>query len=270
MSKPGRIDGEAHGTTASIRGVGAVLAAATAVVLQSRIYDRAAIPMDEGHLAAVAIRLLEGEVLYRDVHTGIAPVVYHVVAALFGFFGRDLLVTRVAQVAVNAGIAALLWGIASRVTRLHWAAVAPALYMLLIAVGFPVLTMLNYSSLALLCALGSLFLLQRYLARGRRVTGWGLGFLLALTALTKQNYGALSLAAVGLALLWNRPDNVGESRSFRAAVVPVVVAGAITAFGCAAYFAWRGALFDLIDATLLQIGAAQLNAFDNPIPPLLG
>jgi hypothetical protein len=50
----------------------------------------------------------------------------------------------------------------------------------------------------------------------------------------------------------------------------VVLSGAVVALGCTAYFAWHGALFDLLDSTLIQLGGAQLEAFDNPIPPLIG
>ena len=67
--------------------------ATLAVALQMRIFDRTAVAMDEGQLAAVATRILDGEVLYRDIHTGIGPGIYHVTAALFAFFGRELLVT---------------------------------------------------------------------------------------------------------------------------------------------------------------------------------
>jgi hypothetical protein len=90
-----------------------------ATALQMRILDRAIVPMDEGQLAALATRILDGEALYRDVHTGIGPGIFHVIAALFAVFECDLLVTCWAQVGVNITIAALLWLLSDRVMRLH-------------------------------------------------------------------------------------------------------------------------------------------------------
>jgi hypothetical protein len=244
--------------------------AALAVALQMRIFDRSAVPMDEGQLVVAATRILDGEVLYRDIHTGIGPGIYHVTAALFALFGRDLLVTRWAQVFVNLAIAVLLWAVASRVVRLHWAALAPLAFLLLIAVGFPVLTMLNYSSLALALALAALLVLQRYLGFGRRADAITLGVLLAATALTKQNYGVLSIGAIGGALAWNRSNSALAGRSLFSALLPIGASGMAVALTMAAYFTARGALPDLIGATLIHVGGPQLEAFNNPIPAIFG
>lgn len=244
--------------------------AALAVALQMRFFDRTAVPMDEGQLAAVAVRLLDGEVLYRDIHTGIGPGIYHVTAALFAFFGHDLLVTRWAQVGINAAIAVCLWLLAARVVRIHWAALPPLAFLLLVVVSFPVLTMLNYSSLALATAIGSLLVLQRYLKFGYTSTGLLLGVLLAVTALTKQNYGALTIVAIGTSLVWNRPGSALAVRSLFASLLPIVTSGATLALLIVAYFGVQGALSDLIDATLIQLGGPQLQAFNNPIPAIFG
>jgi hypothetical protein len=246
-----------------------VLVVGAALWVQLPIHDRTAVPMDEGHLAAAASRLLEGEVLYRDVHTGIAPLIYYGAALLFRLLGPDLLVTRFAQVAVNLAIALLLWVLALRVARAHWAALAPALYLLVLAVAFPVLSMLNYSSVALGLALASLLLLLVHCERGTVASGAALGTLLAATALTKQNYGALCIVATGITLAWNRPRAEG-ARSLGRLAAPVVLSGAFVALLSSGYFASRGAFFDLVDSTMLSIGGPQLESFDNPIPPLLG
>ena len=50
-----------------------------------------------------------------------------------------------------------------------------AVFLLLVAVGFPVLTMLNYSSLSLATALAALLFSQRYLEAGRVRDGVVLG-----------------------------------------------------------------------------------------------
>ena len=250
--------------------ISAAIVAFLALLAQLQIYDRTAVAMDEGHLAAAASRILDGEVLYRDIHTGIGPGIYYATAALLGVFGSDLLVTRQAQIAVNLVIAVCLWLLAVRVVRLHWAALAPALYLLLLAAGFPVLTMLNYSSLSLAGALAALLWSQRYLASGRRRDGVILGLLLAATALTKQNFGALALLAIGTSLLWNRSRSAFADRGALSMLLPVAAAGAALALLTVGYFASSGAFLALVRATLIDIGGPQLASFNNPIPPLLG
>jgi len=250
--------------------VWAVLVALLSILLQLRTFDRASIPMDEGQLVAVAVRILEGEILYRDVHTGIGPGIYHLTAALFELCGRDLRVTRWAQVAVNTGIALLLFAIARRVVRAHWAGLAAALFILLTVVGFPVLTMLNYASLSVLLALAALLALQRYLESARISDGLALGGLLALAALTKQNYGFLAILAIGIAIAWNRSRSALADRSLVAALLPVVAAGSSLALLTSLYFWSHGALGALISATVVDLIGAQVEAFDNPIPSIFG
>src|SRR5262245_61660622 len=149
-------------------GAWSALVLAAAVAFQLPIHDRSVVPIDEGQLAAIAARLGRGEVLYRDVYTGIFPGVYHAAAWLLGLFGDDLLVLRRAQVGVNALCALALWRIARRVAAPAWSWLPPLLYLELVVLDFPGLSMLNYSSLALLLALAALLALLRFLDRGRR------------------------------------------------------------------------------------------------------
>ena len=142
--------------------------AALALLAQIPIYDRSIVHVDEGQLVAIAARLLHGEVLYRDVYTGIFPGLYYSTAALFSLFGSDVRVTRLAQVAVNAGTALCLWLLGRRVMSAAWAALAPLLYAVLVVVGFPGLTMFNYSPLSLVLALFALLFLLRQLEAPRR------------------------------------------------------------------------------------------------------
>ena len=119
--------------------------AALAVLAQLPTLDRSAVPVDEGQLVSIADRILHGEVLYRDVYTGIFPGIYYVTALLLDVFGEDVLVTRWAQALVNAATVACLGLLGLRVMRPAWAGLAPVLYLALVIVGFPGLTMFNYS-----------------------------------------------------------------------------------------------------------------------------
>ena len=92
----------------------AVGVAALAAVAQLPSFDRSAVPMDEGQLLAIAGRLLDGEVLYRDIYTGIFPGVYYSTAVLLWIFGEDAVVTRWTQLVLNAAVAGCLWSLGDR------------------------------------------------------------------------------------------------------------------------------------------------------------
>jgi hypothetical protein len=246
---------------------GLVLAAG--ILVQLPTHDRSVVPIDEGQLAAIADRISRGQVLYRDVYTGIFPGVYHVAAWLLAAFGDDLLVLRRAQVVVNALTALCLWRVAFRAARPAWAWLAPALYLEVVVFDFPGLSMLNYSPLAMLFALAALLGLLRHLERGRAADAVASGLCLGACVLVKQNFGILASLAVlaGLALARGTPAG---ARPLTRRLVLFALGGAALVAPVAVAFAAAGALPALVEATLLSIGATQLDAFRDPLPPIFG
>jgi hypothetical protein len=219
---------------------------------------------------AIADRLRHGEVLYRDIYTGIYPGIYYLTALLLDVFGEDVLVTRWAQAVVNALTAACLWNLGLRVMRPAWAAVAPALYAVLVPIGFPGLTMFNYSPLALLFGLAALIFLLRQLESGRAADGVAAGLLLGACGLVKQNFGALAVVAVVIGFSWCRRGAPLGRRSFAAGLIPVVASGAALGGAAVAGIAAAGALPDFLRATVTTLWESQLGAFNYPIPPIFG
>jgi 4-amino-4-deoxy-L-arabinose transferase-like glycosyltransferase len=226
--------------------------------------------MDEGHLASAASWMLQGKLLYREIDTGIFPAIYYITALLFSIFEPDILVTRWAQVLLNLGVSLCLWRLAARVARAHWAALPPLLYLTLVVIGFPVLTMFNYSSVSTGFGLAALLFLLRYLESGRLREGVLVGLFLAACALTKQNFGAFAFLALAVALVWGRRGSALESRSWGAALAPIVAAGGAITLVALLHFVSTGTLRDLLDATVLNLWGSQLRSFNNPIPPLFG
>jgi hypothetical protein len=157
-----------------------------------------------------------------------------------------------------------------RVVRPHWAILPPLLYLALVVVGFPALTMLNYSPLSLGFGLAALLFLLRYIDGARIVDGIAVGLLLCACALTKQNFGALVLIAVAIGFLWGRPGSALHRRSVTISVLPVLASGGVLALAALGYLALLGTLPDLIDQTVFSLGGSQLQSFNNPIPPLFG
>jgi hypothetical protein len=78
------------------------------------------------------------------------------------------------------------------------------------------------------------------------------------------------IGAVGVAIVWTRPRSALADRSLGAGLLPIAASGAALALTVVAYFGAHGALSDLIGATLIQVGGPQLEAFNNPIPPIFG
>ena len=239
-------------------------------VIQWPLFNRMIIPMDEGHLAATAQWMLNGQRLYADLHTGIFPGIYLMTAGLFSVFGSDLLVTRIAAAGINLLIGLSLWRIAQRMVSPSWSLAPPALHLALIAFAFPVLSMFNYSTTALCLALLSLVFLLRYFENGRTVDGLGLGLLVAATTLTKQNFGALTFLALTLSLFWGRQGSALGTRKIASTLGPIVIAGLSLTSVVVLWMILMGLFPAFIDRTILTLGGSQLQHFDNPIPPLFG
>jgi len=249
---------------------GSILILCLGLVFQLSLFDRSFVDMDEGHLLAATHRLLHGDVLYRDIHTGILPGIYTLTAALFQIFGQNAIVTRWAQFGVNLAIVLMLWLLALRIARPRWALLAPLLFLALIPMSFPVWTMLNYSSVSVLFALAALLLLLRYLDSTGVLEGVLAGILLAACALTKQNFGALAGLTMLVVFLWEWHDSPRNQHSAFVGLLPVVLGGAAPSLITAFYFLSQSAFGDLIQSTFTQLLGTQLAAYNNPIPPIFG
>lgn len=235
--------------------------------------DRGIIPLDEGQVASFAHRILGGEVLYRDMYSGIYPGIYYLTALLFKLFGVDLWVTRVAAVGVNVVTALCLWRLGLRAVSAAWALTAPLLYALLVVWSFPIMTMLAYSAVSLMFALSALFFAFRYTERARGMDAVATGLMLAACALTKQNYGLLA----GAAVLYTLVDAVharGVGALARTGLVrglaPVVLAGGVASAAAFTAIYTAGAWPRFWQYTVTTITTSQLEAFDQPIPPIFG
>ena len=270
MKKPSPPGASEYGNSpVAFWGGGAALAA-IAFIAQLPLYNRSLVPMDEGHLLAAAQAMAAGKLLYAEIHTGIFPGIYLIASALLETFGRDVVVLRWAAVAMNISIALSLYAIGRRMVAAHWSWLPPLLYLALIAVGFPVLSMFNYSTLAVAFGLLGLLFLLRYLEAGRTRDGILLGAFVAAAALTKQNFGALIFVALLAGLLAGRRESAIGDRGLALTLLPIAATGMLLAAATALYFAGQGALPALVDATIFSLAGSQFENFNNPIPPIFG
>lgn len=240
------------------------------LLVQAPLFDRSIVPMDEGHLAAAADWMLDGKRLYSEIHTGIFPGIYLIASGLFAIFGRDLLVLRIAAVAVNLATTLALYAVARRVVRPRLAVCPPLLHLALLVLSFPVLSMFNYSTLAVCFGLFALLALLRSIESGRTLDLLLLGACVAAAAITKQNFGGLIFIALWVGLAWSRRESALADRSQFRCLLPIAASGAALTLVALTFFLAQGTLAALIDSTLLSLGGSQLRDFNNPIPPIFG
>ena len=81
---------------------GLLLAVATWYWLQ--FFNRSTNLLDEGSTAAQALRIVNGDLIYRDFFTVVTPASYYTVAWLFQIFGASLIVLRWAALITGLGI----------------------------------------------------------------------------------------------------------------------------------------------------------------------
>jgi len=241
-----------------------------ATAAQLPTYGLSHVPLDEGQLVQIAHRLLLGDRLYGDIYTGIFPGIYWLTAGLLHVFPADIIVTRWAGVAVNTATMVVLWALTCLLAGRAWAWLTTVMYLALAIVSFPAFTMLAYSSVSLLCALGALLFLVRYLDAGRAWDGAALGALVVLCGVVKQNYGGLLLLCGLVSLLWSRHDSVLARRSIWAVLAVPVVSGFLVGVPVVGYLIWTGTFERFLYDTLVVISHSQLDAFRQPVPPVFG
>ncbi len=236
-----------------------------AFVLAAPVHVRYLVPLDEGALVHVAERLAGGEVLYRDVATGIMPGTYYLLALLFEVFGVSLTVGRVLQMILLAASTALIYGLSRRFGERPAATLAAVTYFSVSLFGY---RYPNYSPLAvLLILLGVGFFLRALDAsHGGRLSLATSGALLGVAFLTKQNYGATVYAALFGALVLG-----ALLRRERASWASVAIFGgaflAPVALTVGA-FALAGAGDEMFDYTVASLFSETLGSFYKPFPLL--
>jgi hypothetical protein len=176
----------------------------TAIVLAAALqywlwyFRRSTNLLDEGSTAAQALRIVNGELIYRDFFTVVTPGSYYTVAWLFQIFGESLMVLRWTALATGLLIVLVTLIVARRV--MAWPFAAGAALMTTVW-GWFLVTPNFYSLQAALLALIALWCYLRYVDLSG--TGWIVtaGMVTGLTALAKQNVGAYAAVAL-VATIW--------------------------------------------------------------------
>lgn len=231
-----------NGLPARLRGrrlewIGSAAVAAAATWYWLRYFNRATNLLDEGSTATQALRILRGELIYRDFFTVVTPFSYYTVASLFQLFGEQLMVMRWAALVTGVGIVLVALVIGRRISAWPFAAAAA----LLTTVWGWFLGTPNFYSLE--AALFSLIALACYL-RGAPSPRWlvAAGVAAGLSAMTKQNTGAYTAAGLLITIWSSRVFDAGIDWRGRLRMTSQFAAGiAITLVPTLLWLLWSGA-----------------------------
>ncbi|MDQ3808869.1 MAG: hypothetical protein M3336_01110, partial [Chloroflexota bacterium] len=173
--------------------------------------------VDEGYFAQLAMRIVAGQLPYREFESLYTPGLHYVHAALFVLLGGPyLLAPRALSVVFRAAVAALLYVIARPLVRRPLWAALPGLFLLVGLDPAPDLWEPHPGWPSTLCALLAAWSLSH-----RPTTPWllGAGVAAASAFAFKQNTGAYILAAL-LVRGFPRPKQM---------VLPALAFSAVTA-----------------------------------------
>jgi hypothetical protein len=209
---------------------------------------------DEGYLLGGVIRVLDGEVLYRDFHHTYAPGGFYLVALLFRVFGEDLLVLRALWLVLRVSIVVLAYLAGRRILPRTGAAAAALLF---VAAPGP-----WHKSFFHFFLLANALVLTGLRGRGTRAVA-GAGLLAGVTFLFRQDLGVFVAAAYALLFLLRRRSREDGKRAlafFLFAALPLIA--------CGIYFVQEGAL-GIAVRKILFAGMRDNQTNDLPFPPLL-
>jgi hypothetical protein len=208
---------------------------------------------DESIILYGAQRLLQGQVLYRDVFEFITPGSFYFFAGIFAVTGPSLLAARVAMAAANALACGLLFFLARRVSSALEATVA------VIAFAATCLPIWPYASphwlSTLLCLSTAAVLLAPGWHVGRPLRALSAGALAGLTFSVQQHRGVflgIWVIAATCVLALASPDPRPWVRWRRQLGWLALGAGAV-AFTVLGHAVWRASLQEVIYATFLFV-----------------
>ena len=201
---------------------------------------------DEGIVLQGAVRILRGQLPYRDFFSFYTPGSYYWNALWMRLFGESILVPRTLVLLYGAWFSVMTFVLARRMASRTGAVVA-SLALLVCCLPTRFLVMHNWdstvaASLALFCALG-------FLQQPRLWSAAGAGFFTSLAVLFNQARGAgvvLGLVLGFLALRRRLPQDGLKARHFQVAgavfLLPLLATGI--------FFAARGALGAMVQGLL--------------------
>ncbi|MCH2170874.1 hypothetical protein MK489_08820 [Myxococcota bacterium] len=208
---------------------------------------------DEGALLTNAVRILNGDVYYRDLDAYPLPGATYLLAAAMAGAGPSVEVARVLAMVASTALVLSLYLLALGVLGPRRAAVFGGCLLCFKFLAWPAFTAYMYGDIALSLASAAVLLLMggtpTRLGQPTTARWFAAGLCVGAATTAKQNLGLYVALALGVVSLWKltEPEG-GRWRRFRAFVLGV---GVPLGFG-AAYFASQGVLGNLLHSSLIR------------------
>ena len=163
--------------------------------------DRTVTQYDEGLVLFGAVRVMNGDVPYRDFYANYGPAQFYVLAGLFKAFGPSVLVARIWDLLVRAAISVVVYAIFARIGSPRMAAIASAISVAWLSVvgymyyEYPAIPCL------LLALLSAYLVLPVYCGRSGRMPLLLSGACVGAAALFRHDVGLMAAVAHIAALI---------------------------------------------------------------------
>lgn len=171
----------------------ALVAFITTFIIIFLMMERTVNPYDEGIVLTAAMRISAGDIIHRDFYANYGPAEFYLLSWLFKLFGQQVLVERVLDICIRAGIVTLIYSSLVVYSRQWIALTATAICTLWLGTvgpsGYPIYP-------TLLLAMGSTLMLAKAFTHPAEI--WRLfaaGALTGLSALFRYDVGFMAFAA---------------------------------------------------------------------------
>lgn len=230
----------------------ALLLALTNLAVLFSCWRTIGIQADESMNIYGALRMLEGERIYRDFWVYHTPGIFFLTAAVFSILGKSIFAIRITLILAASVTASGLYLLGRKFMGRLPSTLASMLFVMVGVNLWPIAGYHWYSTLTLVfCA----FLVARFLEdRSRRKSLFSGGLLAGATFLFQQPKGGYLICLMSVFLIADELLQNSESprlaRALRtASIFAAGVFGPLVA--AAAYFAWVGTLDEAVSATII-------------------
>ena len=232
--------------------------------------DRRLNPYDEGLILTGAMRVADGAIPHRDFYANYGPGQFYVLAGLFHALGQTVLVERLYDAAVKAGVICLVFAVSLPLMGRFLAGVVAAVCVLLVGelgyAAYPIWPSLFLSLLAVL----PLFVIfsGRYSTFRLIASGLSAG----AVGVFRYDMGILAISIVSLALLFygfakGTDWRVGVGR-VAALLLPFWGAAALIIFPILAAYLVNGVMSDFVFQMIRFPASHYIQTRSLPFPPI--
>lgn len=208
---------------------------------------------DEGLILVGAMRVAAGQVPHRDFYANYGPGQFYILAWLFDWFGQSILVERIYDLTLRAGIVTAAYGITSHYCR-RWIAVTTTIVcgFWLFSSGLPTIAYPIIPAL-LLSLVGSILLLRVFQQKVAWQPMVAAGALTGAVALFRYDVGAalmlVQTCSIGITALLERTRTPARWRAATSAMAPY----------------WLGITAIFLPVALLYLAVAPIHPFIHDI-----